>query len=61
MSRPDELVEPDYEVVYRWPDGREEVRYRRPNSDQRCRQEVAQLRARLGAGCPYSIREITSS
>lgn len=24
---------PGYEVVYRWPDGREEVRHRRPHSD----------------------------
>ena len=56
MTEP--LAEPDYEVVYTWPSGREEVRYRRPNSDPRCREEVARLRARLGDECPYSVREI---
>lgn len=53
-----EIVEPDYEVVCRWPSGREEVRYRRPNSDSRLREEVARLQARLGDECPYFIREI---
>ena len=57
MTEP--LAEPDYEVVYTWPSGREEVRYRRPNSDPRCREEVARLRDRLGDVCPYSVREIT--
>ncbi len=49
------------EVVYTWPDGREEVRYRRPyGSSWACDMmlEVDQLIARLGAECPYSYRHV---
>lgn len=48
------------EVVYRWPDGREEVRYRRPagsDDGRRLAAEVAALRDRHGDQCPYFIRE----
>jgi hypothetical protein len=48
------------EVVYVWPDGREEVRYRRPAGSEdasRFAEVVAALRERLGEKCPYFIRE----
>ena len=49
------------EVVYVWPDGREEVRYRRPfGSSWACDMmlEVEQMSSRLGAECPYSYRHV---
>jgi hypothetical protein len=49
----------NYEVVYTWPDGTEEVRYRRPISDLSCANEVLGLRrnARMnGYESPYSVR-----
>lgn len=49
------------EVVYRWPDGREEVRYRRPfGTSWACDMilEVDQLIRRLGPDCPYSYRHV---
>lgn len=47
-----------FEVIYRWQDGREEVRYRRPDNDYKTKSEIAILQAKLGKNCPYSIREI---
>ena len=48
------------EIVYTWPDGREEVRYRRTQGTyeaMRLMKEVDDMRARLGATeCPYSYR-----
>ena len=44
-----------YSVVYVWPDGRREVRYRRPINDNRLRDEVMRLQERLGEACPYRI------
>lgn len=44
-----------YYVVYRWPDGRDEVRYERPIWDRDLIREVEAMRARLGADCPYRI------
>lgn len=47
------------EVVYTWPDGREEVRYRRPDGSEQAQQlerQVRMLERNLGAECPYSIR-----
>jgi len=49
-----------YEVVNRWPDGREEVLYRRPSSDDSFRREVKAMQQYLGIRCPYFIREIES-
>jgi hypothetical protein len=51
----------NYEVVYTWPDGTEEVRYRRPISDLSCANEVLGLRrnARMnGYESPYSVRRV---
>jgi hypothetical protein len=50
-----------YEVVYTWPDGTEEIRYRRPISDLSCANEVLGLRrnARMnGYESPYSVRRV---
>lgn len=50
------------QVVYRWPDGREEVRYERPLYTEEARlmmAEVEELQARaefLGYESPYSFR-----
>lgn len=49
------------EFVYTWPDGQEEVRYRRPsNTDETLAmiEQVEDLRAQHGAACPYSYREV---
>ena len=49
------------EIVYRWPNGDEEVRYRRPRGSRQARlliDEVESLRARLGAECPYFVRYV---
>jgi len=53
-------VSMSYEVVNRWPDGREEVLYRRPSSDDSFRGEVKAMQQYLGIRCPYFIREIES-
>jgi hypothetical protein len=50
------------EIVYRWPDGREEVRYRRQvgtEDARRLMEEVEELEARaefFGYETPYSFR-----
>ena len=50
------------EIVYTWPNGREEVRYRRTPSDSESAlgliKEVDELKARLGDECPYSYRTV---
>lgn len=43
-------------VVYAWPDGREEVRYRRPgrtDSAQKMKDEIDRKIDELGRECPY--------
>lgn len=47
------------EIVYRWPDGKEEVRYRRlvhSQEAQRLMNEVDEIKNRLGRECPYFYR-----
>jgi hypothetical protein len=49
------------EIVYRWPDGREEVRYRRPYMSAGARDlmvEVGVLRKLNGDKCPYFVRHV---
>lgn len=52
------------EIVYRWPDGREEVRYRRVHDTQesdRLIDEVRELHARAeacGYESPYFVRQV---
>jgi hypothetical protein len=49
------------EIVYRWPDGREEVRYRRPFGSDMAAELIAEvdaLRARNAEGSPYSVRHV---
>jgi hypothetical protein len=51
-----------YEVVYTWPSGREEVRYRRPVTICELAKQVRDYRRacrRLNQACPYSIRRIS--
>jgi hypothetical protein len=51
------------EIVYTWPSGREEVRYRRPKGSAGAKKlidEVECIKARLaGEKCPYSYRDVT--
>ena len=55
------------EIVYTWPDGREEVRYRRPvlsHDAIQMRVEVnalQQFSREKGQVCPYSYREVPNS
>jgi hypothetical protein len=47
------------EIVYTWPDGREEVRYRQPKDSPRALdliEQVLELQTEHGAACPYSFR-----
>ena len=47
------------EIVFRWGDGREEVRYRRPEGTAEANELIAQvekLQERHGAECPYFWR-----
>jgi hypothetical protein len=47
------------EIVFTWPDGREEVRYRRPTNSPEALElinEVLDLQAKHGLSCPYSFR-----
>lgn len=49
------------EIVYTWPDGREEVRYRRTKDTPAALQLIDQvlcLQARHGAASPYSYRHV---
>jgi hypothetical protein len=55
---------PTMEVVYTWPDGREEVRYRRPAGSveaHKLSNEVLELRRKHGEQCPYSIRFVSTA
>lgn len=48
------------EIVYTWPDGREEVRYRRVSGSPEAFDLIGQVRAlreRDGDSCPYSWRD----
>ena len=48
------------QIIYTWPDGREEVRYERPvGSDDALKLivEVTDLQCRHGQECPYSWRK----
>jgi len=49
----------EFVIVYTWPDGREEVRYRRVPGSEEAKElmdEVDALKVRLGEKCPYSYR-----
>jgi len=49
------------EIVYTWPDGRKEVRYRRAYNSPEALQLVAEvhdLQAKHAAACPYSYRHV---
>lgn len=49
------------EIVYTWPDGREEVRYRRSYNSEEANMlvgEIADLIRMHGAACPYSWRHV---
>jgi len=49
------------EFVYRWPDGREEVRYRRQSDTDECagmRAQVDGLRVLHGDESPYFYRDV---
>jgi hypothetical protein len=49
------------EIVYTWPDGREEVRYRRPKDSLEAlelTEQVVNLIRKHGAACPYSFRHV---
>ena len=50
------------EIVYTWPDGREEVRYRRPYNSAEALEIISQvldLQRDHRAACPYSFRHVT--
>jgi hypothetical protein len=50
------------EIVYTWPTGRQEVRYRRTTGtpdEEYFVSQVDELRERLGENCPYSYRRIS--
>jgi hypothetical protein len=56
-------VSADIEFVYTWPDGSEEVRYRRPENSHAAMNlinEVLELRKKHGTACPYSYRIVPS-
>lgn len=47
------------EFIYTWPDGRQEVRYRRVTGspeELELLAELASLKSLFGEGCPYSAR-----
>lgn len=49
----------EFVIIYTWPDGREEVRYRRVPGSVEAKElmdEVDALKIRLGDECPYSYR-----
>ena len=55
------MSEETTEIVYTWPDGREEVRYRRPKDSDAAFELVLQvidLQGKHGAACPYSFRHV---
>lgn len=52
------------EIVYTWPDGREEVRYRRRKDSPKALElvnDVLDLQRVHGTACPYSFRHVTDS
>lgn len=49
------------EIMYRWQDGQEELRYSRPYGSEDAEKFIAEVRAledRLGSGCPYFVRHV---
>lgn len=49
------------EFVYKWPDGHEEVRYRRPYNSKESLElinELLELAKKHGEACPYSFRHV---
>lgn len=49
------------EIVYTWPDGREEVRYRRSYNSSEALEltgRIADLIVKHGSACPYSWRHV---
>ena len=49
------------EIVYTWPDGREEVRYRKPKDSfdaLKLIEDVLKLQAQHKKACPYSFRHV---
>ncbi len=49
------------EIIYTWPDGTEEVRYRKligSIDGEDLRQQVEERKRWLGDDCPYSWREV---
>lgn len=49
------------EFIYTWPNGRQEVRYRRPMDSPEALEminDVLDLQAKHGAACPYSFRHV---
>jgi hypothetical protein len=51
------------EIVYTWPDGREEVRYRRTKDSPEALELVGQvidLQQKHKLACPYSFRHVTN-
>lgn len=52
------------EIVYTWPNGKEEVRYRRVKDSESARKMIAEvddLRMKFGSECPYSYRTVPGS
>jgi hypothetical protein len=50
-----------YQIIFTWPNGKEEVRYTRPREDIELAKEVLNLKRmakRHNYKCPYSIKEI---
>lgn len=64
MSNRTRLTDPKpncLEIVYTWPDGHEEVRYRRSVNSTSALElinEVLDLQQRHKDACPYSYREV---
>lgn len=49
------------EFIYTWPDGREEVRYRRDKDSTEALElinQIEDLKMQHGAACPYSYRHV---
>ncbi len=49
------------EITYTWPNGKEEVKYRRAKDSKEALKmiiEVLKLKSRHGINCPYSYRDV---
>lgn len=58
MSNQDQITPKTTEIIYTWPDGREEVRYRRPYNSDLAIEMIKEVQKLQYNNEPYSFRNV---